>query len=101
MRFQVLTAASMKMAAFWDLALCSLVEVHRRFRGACCLIIRMMMRQEKRNRELSSINSKETDKGFPSSQWAWSSEVGKNFLLHSFSSQCLVRQDKNCLSQMI
>jgi hypothetical protein len=37
MRFQVLTAASMKMAIFWAVAPCSLVEVYRRFRGACCL----------------------------------------------------------------
>jgi hypothetical protein len=36
-RFQVLTAASMKMTVFWDIAPCSLVEVYRRFRGACCL----------------------------------------------------------------
>jgi hypothetical protein len=36
-RFQVLTAASMKMAVFWVVAPCSLVEVYRRFRGACCL----------------------------------------------------------------
>jgi hypothetical protein len=38
LRFQVLTAASMKMAVFWVVAPCSLVEVYRRFRGACCLI---------------------------------------------------------------
>jgi hypothetical protein len=31
--FQVLTAASMKLTAFWDVASCSLVEVNRRFRG--------------------------------------------------------------------
>jgi hypothetical protein len=36
-RFQVLTAASMKMAVFWIVAACSLVQVYRRFRGACCL----------------------------------------------------------------
>jgi hypothetical protein len=36
-RFQVLTAASMKMAVFWVVAPCSLVEVYRRFRGACYL----------------------------------------------------------------
>jgi hypothetical protein len=36
-RVQVLTAASMKIAVFWVLASCSLVEVYRRFRGACCL----------------------------------------------------------------
>jgi hypothetical protein len=33
-RFQVLTEASMKMAVFWVIAQCSLVEVYRRFRGA-------------------------------------------------------------------
>jgi hypothetical protein len=32
-RFQVLTAASMKVTSFWDIAPCSLVEVYRRFRG--------------------------------------------------------------------
>jgi hypothetical protein len=37
MRFKVLTAVSMKMAVFWDVAPCSLVEVHRHFRGPCCL----------------------------------------------------------------
>jgi hypothetical protein len=35
-RFQVLTAASMQMAVFRFVALCSLVEVYRRFRDACC-----------------------------------------------------------------
>jgi hypothetical protein len=37
MGFEVLTAASMKMAVFWVVASCSLVEVFRRFRGARCL----------------------------------------------------------------
>jgi hypothetical protein len=36
-RFKVLTAASMKMTAFWDIAPCSLIEVDRRFRGAYCV----------------------------------------------------------------
>jgi hypothetical protein len=27
----------MKMAVFWVVGPCSVVEVHRRFRGACCL----------------------------------------------------------------
>jgi hypothetical protein len=27
----------MKMAVFWDVAPCSLVEIYRRFRGSCCL----------------------------------------------------------------
>jgi hypothetical protein len=35
-RFEVLTAASMKISVFWDVAPCSLV-VCQRFRGACCL----------------------------------------------------------------
>jgi uncharacterized membrane protein (DUF485 family) len=35
--FQVLTAANMKFRVFWDVALCSHVEVDRRFKGAYCL----------------------------------------------------------------
>jgi len=27
----------MKMTVFWDIALCCLVEIERRFRGAYCL----------------------------------------------------------------
>jgi hypothetical protein len=33
-RFQIFTAASMKMTTFWDIAPCSLVEIDRRFSGA-------------------------------------------------------------------
>jgi hypothetical protein len=36
-RFQVLTAASMKMTLFWDVAPCSLVEIDRHFGGTYCL----------------------------------------------------------------
>jgi hypothetical protein len=36
-RFQVLTEARMMMTSFWDIAHCSLVEVHQRFRDAYCL----------------------------------------------------------------
>jgi hypothetical protein len=36
-RFEILTAVSMKMAVFCTVAPCTLVEVYRRFRGACCL----------------------------------------------------------------
>jgi hypothetical protein len=32
-RFQVLTATSMKLAVFWDLSPCSLLDIDRRFRG--------------------------------------------------------------------
>jgi hypothetical protein len=35
--FEVLTAVSMKMAVFWVVAPCSLVEVCQRFRGPCCV----------------------------------------------------------------
>jgi hypothetical protein len=37
LRFQVLTAASMTITVTWDVGPCSLAEVYRRFRGACCL----------------------------------------------------------------
>jgi hypothetical protein len=36
-RFEVLTATDMEMAAFWDAVLCRLVDSDRRFRGAYCL----------------------------------------------------------------
>jgi hypothetical protein len=36
-RFQVLTATSMKMAVFWDFAPCSLLDTDRSFRGTYCL----------------------------------------------------------------
>jgi hypothetical protein len=35
--FEVLTAVSTKMAVFWVVAPCSLVEVYQRFRGTCFL----------------------------------------------------------------
>jgi hypothetical protein len=38
-RFQVLTAASMKIAVFWIVAPCSLVEVYQRFRGAIAMMM--------------------------------------------------------------
>jgi hypothetical protein len=37
MRFQILTAATVKRTAFWDIAPCCIVEVDRRLRGAYCL----------------------------------------------------------------
>jgi hypothetical protein len=36
-RFEVLTAVSTKMAVFWVVTQCCLVEVYQRFRGDCCL----------------------------------------------------------------
>jgi hypothetical protein len=35
-RFKVLTAASIKVTAFWDIAPCSLVGVDRLFKGTYC-----------------------------------------------------------------
>jgi hypothetical protein len=37
-RDEFLTAASMNMAVFWDVAPCSLVGTDRRFKGAYCLL---------------------------------------------------------------
>jgi hypothetical protein len=37
MRFQVLVASRMKITGLWDIALCNLVEVDRRFRVVYCL----------------------------------------------------------------
>jgi hypothetical protein len=37
MRFEVLTAASMKMVVFWVVAPCGPVEIYRHFRGAYCV----------------------------------------------------------------
>jgi hypothetical protein len=37
MRFQLLMVAGRKMTVFWDIALCSIVEVDGHFRGAYCL----------------------------------------------------------------
>jgi hypothetical protein len=42
-RFQVLAAVSRKKAVFWTDAPCSLIEVYRRFRVACCLATAQMM----------------------------------------------------------
>jgi hypothetical protein len=36
-RFQLLRAKSMKMAVFWDLARCILVDIDQCWRGADCL----------------------------------------------------------------
>jgi hypothetical protein len=36
MRLQVLTVTSMVMNVFWDVALCSLVELDPHFRGTYC-----------------------------------------------------------------
>jgi hypothetical protein len=42
MKFQVLTAANLKMTALSNIALCCFVEVDRRFRGAYSLHCLMM-----------------------------------------------------------
>jgi hypothetical protein len=40
--FEVLMAVGTKMAVFWVLVPCSLVEIYQRFRGPCCLLTLMM-----------------------------------------------------------
>jgi hypothetical protein len=42
LQFQVLKAASIKRAVLWVVAPCSLIEVYRRFIGACSLIALMV-----------------------------------------------------------
>jgi hypothetical protein len=39
----------MKMVVFWVVEQCSLVEVYRRFRGACYLHISALMMEARRN----------------------------------------------------
>jgi hypothetical protein len=45
-RFQVLTAASIKITAFWNVAPCSLVDVYRRSEVLAASIIRAMSTSE-------------------------------------------------------
>jgi hypothetical protein len=72
--FQVLTAASVKMTVFWDVAPCSLGEVYRRFRGAYCLLLPDYTAQHPRRQSpfytflvlcnwSSQISNKSTSKG--------------------------------------
>jgi hypothetical protein len=48
-----LTAASVKITAFSDVVPCSLVEVYRRFRGACCLLASIAVIEAARDSETS------------------------------------------------
>jgi hypothetical protein len=49
-KLEVLTTDSVKMVLFWVVAPCRLVEVYRRFRGACCL------RHQEDRRSKTSVN---------------------------------------------
>jgi hypothetical protein len=73
-RFQVLTAASMKMAACWvvpPVASCSLVDVYRRFRSVCCL-----------QRENSSPYTRQKPRTQPrSSSQPWELEIWRAHLV--------------------
>jgi hypothetical protein len=40
-RFEVLKVTSMKMAVFWDVAPCSLIDIDRCFRGNTASIVRV------------------------------------------------------------
>jgi hypothetical protein len=55
-RFQVLTAASMKFRVFWDVAPCSHVEVYRHFRGAYCLHLYGTLKMEAVCTSKTSVN---------------------------------------------
>jgi hypothetical protein len=55
--FEVLSAVSTKMAVFWVVASCSLVEVYRRFRGPCCLHHQL---EFGRRPEVSSVGRNDT-----------------------------------------
>jgi hypothetical protein len=56
MTFYVLTAASMKMAAFWDIAPCRFIEVYQRFGGAYSLVIAMVMEVVRTSETLVCFN---------------------------------------------
>jgi hypothetical protein len=58
-RFQVLTAENMKMAVFWFVVLCRLLEVYGRFRGALCLVALIM---EAANSSQTSVHGATTHK---------------------------------------
>jgi hypothetical protein len=60
MRFQVLTAPSMKISVFWDVVPYSLVETDRRFRGAHCLIRAMALIMEEISTSETSVNFYQT-----------------------------------------
>jgi hypothetical protein len=53
MRFQVLTAASMKLKIFWDVLPCSSLNFDRRFRGTCCIHHQALMMEAARTSETS------------------------------------------------
>jgi hypothetical protein len=55
-RFQVLTAASMKFRVFWDVAPCSHVEVVRRFCGAYYLHHQSALMMEAVSTSETSVN---------------------------------------------
>jgi hypothetical protein len=48
----------MKMAVFWVVAQCSLVEVYQRFRGACCLHHQSYQTARCNNREDSHLHTR-------------------------------------------
>jgi hypothetical protein len=54
-------ATKRKMAVFWYVTPCSLVEVYRRFRGACCLHIKAVMEDKKHLTKLHGADIKKTE----------------------------------------
>jgi hypothetical protein len=56
-RFEFLTSMHMKMAAFWKVAPCGLIDVRGRFRGACCHMTSLMMDGAKTQNRVTFRNS--------------------------------------------
>jgi hypothetical protein len=63
-RFQVLTAASMKIRAFWNVAPCSLLGVCRRFRGASIIRAMIVLMMEAVRTSEPSVYSNETTRRY-------------------------------------
>jgi hypothetical protein len=62
--FEVLTAASMKMAVFWVVAPFSLVEVYRCFRGTCYRYHQFAMMMEAASTSETSVNFCQTTRRY-------------------------------------
>jgi hypothetical protein len=57
---EVLLVARMKMAVFWVVAPCSLVEVYQHFRGPCCLHHQGALMMEAASTSETSVNFYQT-----------------------------------------
>jgi len=83
-RFQVLTAASMKFRVFWDVAPCSHVEVDRRFRGAYCLHHQGALMMEAVRTSETSVNFNLTTRRYIPEDSKLHTRRRENFKTHNF-----------------